>query len=379
MTHSESPPEAPAQVAIFSTLPPPYGGVTVHVARLLGHLRASGMPIRVYENLGKNDPARGIYPARKSMVGFLTFLLTVRELVIHLHTNSLSAMMLGSLILRMRGRRVILTLHSEKPMRTLKRLPAWLCGLGLALLRPADSIVCVNANLHTWLLAEQFPPDKLRLCPAYIPPSPDECDDRHLTQEMRDFLAAHQQVIASHGSFGYFIDGVHVYSFDMLAAMLKNLRQKFPNLGMVTTISGNYAETYRQQILALRQELGLAEHWLISEKPFPAVSLFKKCQIFVRPTITDGDSVSIRECQMLGVPVVASDAVPRPPTTILFHNRDQADFEHRVCEILRATPAAASMGDSRASEQPLPEGVAVAREIYRKALAGMTPAVGKPG
>ena len=65
-----------------------------------------------------------------------------------------------------------------------------------------------------------------------------------------------------------------------------------------------------------------------------AVAVYAKTDVFVRPSITDGDSVSIRECLSLGVPVIASNAVSRPPECILFENRNQQKLEQTIMKFL---------------------------------------------
>jgi glycosyltransferase involved in cell wall biosynthesis len=42
------------------------------------------------------------------------------------------------------------------------------------------------------------------------------------------------------------------------------------------------------------------------------------CDVFLRPTLEDGDSISVREALSLGVPVVASRVGARPAGAILF-------------------------------------------------------------
>jgi glycosyltransferase involved in cell wall biosynthesis len=46
------------------------------------------------------------------------------------------------------------------------------------------------------------------------------------------------------------------------------------------------------------------------------------CDVFLRPTIEDGDSISVREALSLGVPVVASRVGMRPSGAILFRPGD---------------------------------------------------------
>ena len=60
----------------------------------------------------------------------------------------------------------------------------------------------------------------------------------------------------------------------------------------------------------------------------------KTCDLFLRPTNSDGDSVSVRESLSLGVPVIASDAAPRPNGTILFRSRDHDDLTNKTIDVL---------------------------------------------
>lgn len=59
-----------------------------------------------------------------------------------------------------------------------------------------------------------------------------------------------------------------------------------------------------------------------------------KCDVFVRPTNTDGDAVSLREALYFWIPSVASDAVQRPEGTVLFNSRDIDDFTAKVKDMI---------------------------------------------
>ena len=73
---------------------------------------------------------------------------------------------------------------------------------------------------------------------------------------------------------------------------------------------------------------------MIIESQFAAAGLLENSDVFVRPTTSDGDSVSIRECLFLGTPVVASDAAVRPAGCKIFPTRDYDQMLAAVCKAL---------------------------------------------
>lgn len=110
------------QFAILSSIPPPFGGVTVHIERLSFLLRQSGITFRIYEQQGKSIPELDVVPIGHSFFKTLKFLITVPEPIIHLHTSSISAIEISLLILLLRKKKVLLTIHNEKPMRKYKQM-----------------------------------------------------------------------------------------------------------------------------------------------------------------------------------------------------------------------------------------------------------------
>ena len=57
-----------------------------------------------------------------------------------------------------------------------------------------------------------------------------------------------------------------------------------------------------------------------------ALAVMKASDLFVRPTLADGDSVSVREALAVGVPCVASDAAVRPSGVSTFRSGDALDL-----------------------------------------------------
>ena len=81
---------------------------------------------------------------------------------------------------------------------------------------------------------------------------------------------------------------------------------------------------------------GLGGHLFVVVRQGELWPLTQQCDLFLRPTSSDGDAVSVREALSLGVPVVASDCVPRPPGAVTYRTGDVADLFNKVEEVLAA-------------------------------------------
>jgi glycogen(starch) synthase len=85
-----------------------------------------------------------------------------------------------------------------------------------------------------------------------------------------------------------------------------------------------------------------------------------RSDVFLRPTLEDGDSISVREALSLGVPVVASRIGARPAGAILFEPGD-------TDAMLSKIELALSLGRSAAA--PISGSLPRLLEIYSEALA----------
>ena len=204
------------------------------------------------------------------------------------------------------------------------------------LFKRVDRFVVTNTHLRSWLLEEvKVPQENVFISPAFLPVTEGELKFSDFPEEVNRLFSDHTVVIGSQGFFGNFHKGQHVYSFDMIAKLLRRIRKDFPEAGGFTAISGSYSKKHREEILQIRKDYGLEEHWGFLETPCPVAALYQKCSLFVRPTVTDGDSVSVRECLQLEVPVLASDCVQRPEGVTIFPSRNQSAFELLALEVLK--------------------------------------------
>jgi glycogen synthase len=114
------------------------------------------------------------------------------------------------------------------------------------------------------------------------------------------------------------------YGFDLLVAGLVRLRRLYPSFGCLVMGSGEQRAEAEKRI----REAGLEEQiLLLGDVDHDAcLALMSVSDVFLRPTLEDGDSISVREALSLGVPVVASRVGTRPAGAILFHPGDVEDM-----------------------------------------------------
>ena len=324
-------------IAIIGQVPLPYGGVTVHLNRLLNLLRSESIEYDFYDLDGKNDLKFQIYPGKRCLFWIFMFLLRSRRRykLVHFHTSNPYILLLADILTISSGVRLAYSLHGEGVYRCVTKTGP--CFLRWALrntLRRADHIFAINPTIAKKLPELGIEPARVSWMAAYLPPTDQEMDPKPLSTEACDFLETHSPVIAMQAWFGSFHEGNDIYGLEQIVPLLQELRMKYPNAGICTVISGSYCSKHRNHILALRKEAGLENDWLFVEGGGPAVALFQRCNLFLRPTITDGDSLSIRECLSFGVPVVASDAVVRPESCTIYPKGDTNVMIDAVLSVL---------------------------------------------
>jgi glycosyltransferase involved in cell wall biosynthesis len=97
-----------------------------------------------------------------------------------------------------------------------------------------------------------------------------------------------------------------------------------------------------------------------------ALAVVAACDVFVRPTLVDGDAVSVREALALGRPVAASAVGARPPQAQLFPAGDAA----ALTELLFRVSGTGGTAEYHAPVDCLVELVAIYRELGAAATLG---------
>lgn len=354
------------RVVVAGYYPPPFGGESVHLLHLASRLRTDGV-LKGVVNLRRGAPPSPDYVAGAGPWRLWTAL--VRLLgpgtLLHLHTNghswkSWTMILCAAAALRLRRSPGVLTLHSGLSPGFVARAGAVSSRVLRAALAPFDRVVCVNAEVRRTMARLGIPDERLAVVPAFLGAGPVTTGD-DADEEVLPGASPLLSAVAGPGP---------EYGLPVLIEAVDRLRARYPRVGCVvvgTTGDDGPAGLARARHLAGHVRfLGPLPH-------ARCLALVARSHLFMRPSLADGDAVSVREALALGVPVVASDSAPRPAGVHLFRSGDSADLERRIAALLRHGPGPQAQAPGPDLTEPI-------LALYRAAAGrGAPPASRRPG
>lgn len=183
---------------------------------------------------------------------------------------------------------------------------------GLAF-RTIDHLIAVNSQIIEMLRSYGVPESKISLIPPYVLERPDTSVE--IPSNIQAFIESHTPYLLTVGLLE------HEYSLKLQIDTLGIVRRKQPNAGLMILGWGSLEDELRSYIAGK----SYAEHIYLAGDIDRSITLhlIERANILLRPTLFDGDAVSIREALFLGTPVVATDngmrpegvnMIPMPPT-----------------------------------------------------------------
>jgi glycogen(starch) synthase len=291
------------KILLIGPRPPPHGGISVHVSGIHRQLMASGVTCSVLDMNAIRPGFRfGRTLIRHAYDGW----------TLHFHTNGHNVkswlIALGCGMAGQSRAGCILTLHSGMVPSYLETARFWRRRLAVLTCSFYRLVICVNPEIRNALISRGVHAKRTEILPAFL-----SADSTQVTPkpQLQEWIGRHQPLLSTVLFFR------PEYGFDLLVAGLARLRVRYPSLGCLVMGSGEHSIEAERQIRAANLEgnvllLGDVDH-------DTCLSLMSACDVFLRPTLEDGDSISVREALSLGVPVVASRVGTRPDGAILFH------------------------------------------------------------
>lgn len=315
-----------AKLLIIGKTPPPIGGVSIHVQRLIRRLRQMGFNFEFCDY------------GRTSALKILFKIATHRT--IHIHFSNPAAQAVLAVLCRLTGKKLIITYH----------------GCWDRYRAPGNWAVKLSVRLaHVPIVQERM---SLLHALRYNP----------RTREISTYIADHeiqplpgplQAILTSRRKYyrATFCTNAWNVTFDKndreiygISEMVKRFTRCPAYQLLVSDPSGRYRSYIEQCATHIPSNVFFINHL----HDFKSILLLSEA--FIRNTTTDGVSLSVHEAHELGIPVLASAAVQRPPFCSVFNNFSRTDLEAKLEEAKRliAVPCES------------PDVVATLVELYRE-------------
>lgn len=331
----------PHALAILGPIPPPHGGIAVHLERLLPHLDQAGIDFRVYNTAGETAvPDRIVSVASSKKSWFVRYLLTSREPVVYMLNVKWQAWLATWVLSRLRGVKVVLSLQGEDLRLAFSQAHPLLHRWIVAAFESAERVVVASDPLRDHLSTLGDFADKTEVIPYFIPPVSRPGDEGRVSEQIREFCADHDPVLLATGGAVLRDGTTDLYGIDMTLELVDRLRADHPRIGVLWSfleLIGTRWDYY-EKMKAEVERRGLGARWLFSPPQDVFHPVYEMADLLVRPTFTDGDSISIREALHFRLPTVTSDAAPRPEGAVIFPNRNLDAYESAVRDTLQRLP-----------------------------------------
>lgn len=332
------------------------GGINVHVIRL-SSLLTSGVVFDFIDDAPAKiakDSSRSI----RKITSIPNFLRKIwRSDIVHIHSGNWLLRILLVLIVRLLGAKVVVTLHSYR-LAGLKKT------ISNAVLRFANEVICVNSDIKT----TSGRVDAL-VKEAFIPPV--DTERKGLPDEVDVFIKRHSGslLICANAYRLTRHEGKDLYGLDQCLAVARRAKEAGDNIVILFVVGTVMAsdDLYFSAQKSIEEE-GLSGFISIYPKSLDFITLIRRSDIVLRPTVTDGDALTIREALFLGKPVIASDVVTRPAGTVTYRSENTDD----LYVVIRSVASALSSGEGLPDQ---PDACSMDQykqfylEVYRKCIS----------
>lgn len=278
------------RILIIGKVPPPIGGVTIHVQRLIASL--SQIEFKFY-NLSEFNPVLFLKEFQKSKI-------------IHLHSSNVYLRFFLSVLILFSNKKLIITYHGN-----INRYDPWKNFLDLISIKNADIPIVLNQDSFQIAIKRN---KNTKLISAFIPPQQITDLPQNTESTILDKKRNYKEVFCTNAfNISFDKNNIEIYQISNLLELFREVSDKAL---IISDPSGKYGEYFENRGISIPKNVVLISF----PHDFNAVIKLSDCMI--RYTTTDGDSLSVKESLLLGVPVIATNVVERPSEVILINNCD---------------------------------------------------------
>ena len=309
-------------IALVGPLPPPFGGVSMSLQRFyLKSFKTIDMDIFDTKVKYKNIFFRKVFFLLKLFYFF--FKNKVYE-IIHVQFYSIKILFYLVLISKILNSKLILTVNNARIGVYFSKLTFFQSFLYRILLVNISHTVFVSNHAVSSKITNIL--KKRTVIPSHFSPSNTEINNSPYPLYLSNLIKKADFTIVGNAWKLKSINGEEIYGVPFTLKVIKRLLSEIDlNIICIFVIPLIEDKKLYYRILKEIKASNLGDKFKIVRRPLNFIGLLNDCNILIRPTLTDGSSLSIFESLSIQKPVLASDSSPRLKDVIKFKTNDIED------------------------------------------------------
>jgi len=230
-------------------------------------------------------------------------------------------------------------------------------------LRRLDGLIAVNDEIATMFRKFGVSDRRIRTILPFAVRMPER--SIALPERLASFLGQRRPLLLTVGLLE------PEYDLFLQIDVLGQILERHPNAGLLIAGSGSLESRLRKHIASKAYRDHIFLYGDMAHEVTQRATL--ECDLLLRTTLYDGDSVSVREALYFGTPVIATDNGMRPAGVHLIPVQDRERLRDKILELL------ASPHDSRVASGDGQENIRAVVEFYGEAVSGQRSAPCRAG
>ncbi|MDA7625454.1 hypothetical protein N8666_00420 [bacterium] len=302
------------------------GGVSIHIFRLAEMLKNNF--IFEYIDDSPTNISKGDFINIRNFRDFFKILKLIHSSnLIHIHSGNWIIRLYVSFLAILLRKNFIVTLHSYR-ISTIKSF------ITLFFLKKSQSIIAVSGEIKKLIPNKLI--NKVLIKEAFLPPFSEL--NNILNKEVLEIVNKYQKnstLICANAYRLIKYNNSELYGLDQcidVAKLAKENKKKLHIIFVIGTIKDEDRVFYNEFINSVNFHK-LESYISIINEGISFVNLILKCDAVLRPTLSDGDALTIREALWFNKKVIASDVVKRPDKTILYKTGNSVDLYSKIINL----------------------------------------------
>lgn len=302
------------------------GGVSVHVKRLV-FLLDKDCCFEYIDESPSNLTPNGILNIRKRRDQLNILKLIRRQDVIHIHSGNWLFRIYFIFLSTIFQKNFVVTLHSYRIKGYKKKVTE-------VLLRNAKLIIAVSEEIRESLSSRLL--SNVLVKEAFLPPH--IFSEPSLSKDLLDFIESFSKDITLVCANAFRLTKMgdyELYGLDQCIEVAEKSKKEAFRIHIVFIIGTVKDEDleYYNSFLKIIKNKELEELITVIPKSVSFIRLIQHCDIVLRPTLTDGDALTVREALFFKKPIIASDVVNRPLGTYLYKTGDSESLFEKIKKV----------------------------------------------